>query len=629
MKYLSLLLSIALVFIGVLGNHAQAKTDLDSLDVQAFMDGLIHNLIDERKVAGATVTIVKDGQLLLAKGYGFADVQNRIPVDPEQTLFRIGSITKLFVWTAVMQLASQGKLDLDADVNIYLKDIEVPDKFGQPITLKNLLSHTPGFEDYVMELFVNEEAKLLPLGEILKKEMPERVRPPYTQGSYSNHGTGIAAYIVEQVSGMSFHDYTKQFILDPLGMRNTTMQQPLPAQWAGQMSKGYIFDNTFEEKDFELVPLYPVGAASSTATDMARMMQVFLQKGTLDGFTLLDTITFESMLQPLHQHHPDVNPLLYGFMDLSQKGNRVIGHGGDTFWFHSLFAMLPEHDFGVFISFNTGNVMNGYMKVLEALLDRYFPDNRPLDSPIEVDEEWFQQFAGEYKVNRYQHSNFTKIVSLISRFQVYTAEGKLVVTQPNETKYYVPIGENTFREEFNNNKIAFGNNEKGEIHYLFDGMLSIYAMEKVSGFELSQIQISILVLSLLTALLVLMYWPFAARIRSNYFHKDPNRKLLPLTGKWIAWLNYTGYLIFLVGLAIIMSNPFEIVYGVPTSLKVLLVLPVLMVGFTLLMLFLSIRYLRNPYYSGLAKAFYVVITLISFLAIWQLYFWNFLGWQYA
>ncbi|WP_194775002.1 serine hydrolase domain-containing protein [Pararhodonellum marinum] len=611
------------------GSLAQSNAQIDSLDMEAFMDGLMHNMLDERKVAGATVSIVKDGRLLLLKGYGVSDVELQKPVEPERTLFRIGSITKLFVWTAVMQLHSQGKLDLDADINVYLDDFEVPEKFGQPITLKNLLSHTPGFEDHVLELFVNDESKLLPLGEILKKEMPERVRPPYSQASYSNHGSGIAAYIVEKVSGMSFHDYTQQNILDPLGMNATTMRQPLPENMQEHMSKGYVFNKRFEEKDFELVPLYPVGAATSTSSDMALLMLAYLQQGHFEGYTLLDSATFISMLQPLHHHHPEVNPLLYGFMDLSQKGTMVYGHGGDTFWFHSLMALVPEHDFGLFISFNTGNVMNGYIKVMEAIMDRYFPDPRPLAPPVEVNRDGLQKFAGEYKVNRYNYNDLTKIVSLMSRVQVTVEEdGKIAVHQPGDSKYYVPLANHTFREIHNNNRIAFGENEQGEIHYLFDGILSIYALEKVSLIELSQIHISILVMALLTAILVLVYWPLAARIRRNHQSLHSHKKLIPVVGKWVAWLNYACYLVFLVGIGLILSDPFELVYGIPISLKLLLFLPIFMVVFTFLMLFFTIRYLGDRDYTALSKAFFLLLTLISFAAIWQLYFWNFLGWQY-
>ena len=182
----------ALFMFGVI--HAQP---LDSLQVRMFLDGVMETKMSDKHIAGASVAVVQGGRLLFAKGYGYRDWAARLPVEADNTLFRIGSISKLFVWTSVMQLAAQGKLDLDANVNVYLKDFKIPDTYEQPITLKNLLTHTPGFEDLVINLFTRDSSSLLPMGEILKHEMPARVRPPGTYASYSNHGTNIAAYIVE------------------------------------------------------------------------------------------------------------------------------------------------------------------------------------------------------------------------------------------------------------------------------------------------------------------------------------------------------------------------------------------------------------------------------------------------
>ncbi len=116
-------------------------------DLEAFLDGVLAAEMRSHSIASATVSVVKDGELFFAKGYGYADRESRRPVDPERTLFRPGSISKLFTWTAVMQLVEQGKIDLDADVNEYLTDFRIPDTFPEPITMEHLMTHTPGFED--------------------------------------------------------------------------------------------------------------------------------------------------------------------------------------------------------------------------------------------------------------------------------------------------------------------------------------------------------------------------------------------------------------------------------------------------------------------------------------------------
>ena len=126
--------------------------EMTAADVESFLDGIVPLQLKQKDIAGATIAVVKDGKLLFAKGYGYADVQNKKPVSAQETLFRPGSISKLFTWTAIMQLYEQGKLDLDRDINEYL-DFKIPDAFGKPITLKNVMTHTPGFEEQIKDLF--------------------------------------------------------------------------------------------------------------------------------------------------------------------------------------------------------------------------------------------------------------------------------------------------------------------------------------------------------------------------------------------------------------------------------------------------------------------------------------------
>ncbi|MFO7684066.1 MAG: serine hydrolase [Chloroflexota bacterium] len=166
---------------------------------------------------------------LLAKGYGLADRGNNRPVDGTRTLFRTGSVGKLITWTAVMQLAEQGRLDLHADVNDYL-DFTIPATFPEPITLAHLMTHTAGFADQGEALFVLSEEKMMPLRQYLTELQPARVFPPGQAQAYSNYGTALAGYIVERASGESFADYVETHIFAPLEMRHSTLRQPVPPE---------------------------------------------------------------------------------------------------------------------------------------------------------------------------------------------------------------------------------------------------------------------------------------------------------------------------------------------------------------------------------------------------------------
>ncbi|MGH9675828.1 MAG: serine hydrolase domain-containing protein, partial [Candidatus Acidiferrum sp.] len=255
-------------------NKSAERGPKDRAELEAFLDGVLGTMLKHEHIAGATIAVVVDNKPFFSKGYGYADFTERKPVAPAATMFRIASISKLFTWTAVMQLAEQGKLDLDADVNTYLTQFKIPTRrYPQPITLKHLMSHTPGFEDHVLGLFAKTPDKLLPLGQILAKELPARVRPPNELSSYSNHGTAIAGYIVAQVSGMSWEDYVEKNILKPLEMSNTLVRQPKPEDLPAAISKGYKWEGgKYKEKGFEYVPISPAGCMSAAAVDMTHFM---------------------------------------------------------------------------------------------------------------------------------------------------------------------------------------------------------------------------------------------------------------------------------------------------------------------------------------------------------------------
>ena len=198
---------------------SQARGPTDPAEVQAFLDKLFGQEMQAHHIAGAAVSVVKDGKLLFAKGYGYADREKGIPVDAAQKLFRIGSVTKLFTWTAVMQLVAQGKLNLDADVNTYL-DFRIPETYPQPITLRHLLTHTAGFEDQHVALVALKEEDLAPPRAWLVSHIPARVRPPGERAAYSNYGAALAGYIVARVAGESYSQYVQDHLLNPLGMHS-------------------------------------------------------------------------------------------------------------------------------------------------------------------------------------------------------------------------------------------------------------------------------------------------------------------------------------------------------------------------------------------------------------------------
>ena len=264
--------------------------------MDAFLDGIVPEQLKRENIAGAVVIVVKDGSVLYQKGYGYADVKTKLPMDAERTLIRPGSVSKLFTWTAVMQQVEQGKIDLDRNVNDYL-DFKIPETYPQPITMRELMTHTAGFEDTVKDLMARPGRKPDTLRDYLSTHIPQRVFPPGTIPAYSNYGATLAGYIVQRVSGIPFEQYVQDNIFTPLAMQHTTFSQPLPANCQPLMSNGYALASE-GAKPFETVNTVPAGGVTSSAADMAHFMLAHLQGGQWNGARILKPETVASMHPP-------------------------------------------------------------------------------------------------------------------------------------------------------------------------------------------------------------------------------------------------------------------------------------------------------------------------------------------
>ena len=343
--------------------------------MSAFLDGLVPLALARGDVAGGVVSVVKDGKVLFAKGYGYANLKKRTPVSADRTLFRIGSTSKLFTWTAVMQLVEQGKLSLDHDINDYL-DFEIPPYKGKPITLRNLMTHTPGFEDTAKNLIATD-GKPVNLERYLKSHMPERIFAPGEVVAYSNYGCGLAGYIVQRTSGQDFDDYVEQHIFQPLDMQHSTFRQPLPAAMAPMMAESYATASDAKEQAFEIVDPAPAGAMTTTALDMTHFMLAQLQNGLYGNNRILQQATAVQMHTQQRTEAPGLNGFALGFYHEDSHGQRIIGHAGDLDYFHTDFHLMLDANVGVFMSFNSlGNAGGAHVirkALFDAFLDRYFP----------------------------------------------------------------------------------------------------------------------------------------------------------------------------------------------------------------------------------------------------------------
>lgn len=399
---------------------------LTKVDADAWLDGFMPYALARGDVAGAVVVVVKDGQILTQRGFGYADVARRKQVDPATTLFRPGSVSKLFTWTAVMQQVEAGKLDLDADVNQYL-DFKIPAYQGKPITLRHIMTHTAGFEEIIKGLLTFD--KPVPsLGDVLKRRIPEQIYAPGTTPAYSNYATALAGYIVERVSGMSFDDYLDRNIFGRLGMQYSSFRQPLPAKLKPHMSQGYALGSG-EAKAYELIGMAPAGAAAISGGDMGKFMIAHLNQGG----ALLSPATAARMYAPQPSAIPALNTMALGFYEQKINGRRSISHGGDTVYFHSDLWIFPEENVGLYISMNSDG-KDGVARVLrgrlfEEFADRYLPDPKKA-APVELPtaKEHAKLLVGTWTNSRRIDSSFAKIIGLIGDIKIgLDADGRPVI----------------------------------------------------------------------------------------------------------------------------------------------------------------------------------------------------------
>lgn len=493
--------------------------EMTAADVEAFLDGLLPLQIEREDIAGAVVVIVKDGKVLVSKGYGFADVKKRTPVTPERTLFRPGSISKTFTWTAVMQLVEKGRLDLDRDVNDYL-DFKVPHTFGRPVTLRNLMTHSAGFEEVIKDLAVDRPEELSTLQAFVAAHEPKQIFAPGTIPAYSNYGADLAGYIVQRASGIPFEQYVQENIFRPLGMAHATFVQPLPDSLRPMMSNGYALGSD-DPKAFELVPPQPApdGGLSITGADMAPFMIAHLQNGSYGDTRILQPQTAELMHARQFALDPAVNAMALGFYEENRNGLHIIGHGGDLNYFHSDMHLVLDKGTGLFVSYNSAGKgdMDERTALWQKFLDRYFPSSLPTET---VTKQPIDAVTGKYLASRRAETTIMRALWLILAESSVsdTGDGTIEVDSikdfSGQAKRFRAIGNGQFREVGGKDLLVFKTDASGRMQMV--GADPIEISQRVSWRDNKTVLTVALCFVLTVFALVLVLWPVAALVRRHY-----------------------------------------------------------------------------------------------------------------
>jgi CubicO group peptidase (beta-lactamase class C family) len=615
----------------------QAAVQWDNPDaLEAFVDGVVKPLMKNNNSPAGTVAITRHGELVFAKGYGFQDLEKRIPVDPYVSMFRTGSTSKLFTWVAVMQLVEQGKLDLDTDVNTYLETFRIKDTFEQPITLRHIMTHTAGFEDGAFGYLIAEDtSRVIPLRDAMERYQPERVNPPGAQTSYSNYATALAGLIVSNISGLEFTDYIQRNILDPLGMANSSFVEPLPEHLADNMTVSYKSDKgRLIEQPFEIITNFaPAGAESATSVDMVKFGQAILNGGELNGARILRQETVEQMLSESFSHDPRLMGMGLGFYATDYNGFRVMGHGGDTRWFHSYLGIDAENDLTFFVSFASSGGSPVRSSFAPAFYQELFPREDTPPTPPEGFLERAGKYAGDYGFWRNSFSKIEKAMGVASSLKIIpTEENTLILTFSGKAKQYVEVDKNLFREQdsgyslvpgISPRYLAFQENDKGEITgFIMDG-LPFMSLRKMPSYETPGFNLSLLGFSMLVFLLVLL---------RRFFQRAAIRPFPAADKSAIGAAVYASaanLLVLVAGAAVMTAIGERLFIEIPLVFKLWLVLPIVATLAALYLLYRTIGVWMGGLLAGFWARFrYSIITLCALFMCWFYYFWNILGYQY-
>lgn len=503
-----------------------ATGSLTRNDVNAWLDGLVPAALNSTGIAGAGVTVVSDGKVLTARGYGKADTGTGAtpdrPVDPKKTLFRIGSVSKTFTATAVMQLVEQGKIDLDVDVNTYL-DFAVTEPRGT-ITVRHLLSHTAGFEEQIRSVLV-PPGTTLDLRAFVTNQ-PEQIFTPGTVPAYSNYGNSLAGYIVQRVSGQQYSQYVHDHLLERAGMTSSSLEQPLPATLSARLSQAYP-DSSQPAAPFEMVAASPAGGLSATPADMGRYM--LAQLGELsEAQSLVRPETLAQMYAPAlgadtlgaFAQGPRMT---LGFFDVSRHGHKILGHLGDTSLFHSSMELYPDDRTGIFVTLNSAGkqpVDSSMLReaVTAGFADRYFPGSAQILTPQPTAAAHAAQAAGRYESSRTPRTNFGSLLRLNGQTLVTArTDGTIIITPAPgpaaaASAAYVEVRPWVWQEVGGSNVITMrSSGEQVDAIAYF----SAFTLLRADIAHTTTVALAVMVSSLVALLLSAVGWPLAALRRRH------------------------------------------------------------------------------------------------------------------
>ncbi len=623
LKMQNWLLAAALLF--TIPVWALDANDLnDPKIIEAYVDGVVKPLMTEGHSPSGVFVLMKDGEVIFRKGYGWQNVEERIPVDPITTLFRPGSISKLFTWVSVMQLVEQGRLDLDADINTYLETFQIKDTYpGQPVTLRHCMTHTPGFEDGFLGYLIIEDPKnVIPLADAMKKYQPERVNPPGVVGAYSNYCTSLSGLVVANVSGVSFNDYVEQNIFSVLGMDDSSFDEPLPDRLEKKVAVAYKYEaGKYIARPYELITNFtPAGSLAATAEDMLKFGAALLNGGSYNGGRILQAETLDEMNK---SHFTADNRLKgngLGFLHYPWGDTDTFGHDGGTTAFFSHLGITPSANLVVFSSFSGPGGGKIYSTLSREFYQEFFALSAHHDTPPTDFNDRADRFAGTFISWRGNFSKIEKLMGLVGQVTVAAdGQGGLMIGEDR----FIEIDERLFRNVENGDLVAFQENGQGDIIGYVQNGLSIISMNRAGWQSSKAFNFGMLGLAVIVFLAVFLRYLYQRdRIRALPAADKRATRAVVITAVSHLWvLVFFGIVMLAVG--------DQLMARIPLLFKFWLVFPIIATLASFYLLYQTALVWKNGLLAGkFVRIRYSIVSLCALFMCWFYYFWNLLGFNY-
>jgi CubicO group peptidase (beta-lactamase class C family) len=611
--------------------HAQGLASLDTI---------VPSLMKRYSVPGAALAIVRGDKVVALKGFGVARTSDSTLVDSARTLFRLGSVGKLFVATAVMQQLFPFYAELDEDVNQFL-EFEIPKTWAEPVTLERLLTHTAGFDERVIGYAAPSRDSVGPLGPYLQANLPYRGWRPGAVTGYSNYGFALAAHVVERMSGLPFDRYARERIFVPLGMTRS-FYRTVPNPFASDIADGHVCDGASCVAAAEVFPRAYVGLVYSTAADMAQFLAAQLNKGASKEGRALDS----GAVSRMQGEHFTADPLLpgmsYGFANQRHRGHRVLSQGGTVSGTSNLLLLVPDEKLGVYFVANGGRSAFG-AALRDTLLAMLLPaaTAAPAAPPtIGLSDEYLGTLAGPYQVTRYAHRTIERFPLLFSTsVEVGLDQHRLTMSPSDRLIAFAPIDSLHFREVGGERLIAFRRDSSGSVTHLIApievfGSEMTGTMERRSWHERASFMnryVSFLLLA--PPLLIFVAWPIATllawrRRRRTEPDAPVKRRRREQAALGIAILftifwAFFGF-DFVAASRQMIEHAYGIVYGVPPEFETLVFMPWVLTGLAFLMVVSAVVSWPGRWWDALRRTLYSLVTVCAVLTIVFLLHWNYL-----